>query len=153
MTWPRNFAFRNYKAAFVHCGGAPSCIYQSEERVAEWRSLGQIMSCSNLRYETPITDDKWPSSSRNVWKIGTNPLIMTTRITLTLFQSFVLQIFWRYSFANTPSFFRWGFWWRQKNFSSVQMILSTMLDGCCRIHWQNCLLYALWESVNGWTAV
>ena len=65
MTRPRNFSFRNCKAAFVQCSGAPSCIHQSEERVAEWRSLGQIMSCSNLRYETLLTDDKCSLSSRN----------------------------------------------------------------------------------------
>ena len=32
MTRPRNFSFRNSKVAFVQCGGAPSCIHQSEER-------------------------------------------------------------------------------------------------------------------------
>ncbi|QQP54242.1 Uncharacterized protein FKW44_007017, partial [Caligus rogercresseyi] len=53
-TRPRNLSFRNSKAAFVQCGGAPSYIHQSEERVAEWRSLGQIMSWSNLRYENAI---------------------------------------------------------------------------------------------------
>ena len=46
MTRLRNFSFRNSKAAFVQCSGAPSCIQQSEERLAEWRSLDQIMSCS-----------------------------------------------------------------------------------------------------------
>ena len=98
MTRSQNFSFRNSKATFVQCGGAPSCIHQSEERVAEWRSLGQIMSCSYLRYETPLTDDKWPSSSRNAWTIGTIPLIMATKfITLTSFLSFVSQIFWGFS--------------------------------------------------------
>ena len=93
MTLPRNFSFRNSEAAFVQCGGAPSCIHESEERVAEWRSLGQIMLCSNLKYETLLTDDKWPSSSRNAWTIETIPLIMAMKIiTLTSFLSFVSQI-------------------------------------------------------------
>ena len=90
MTLPRNISFRNSKAAFVKCGGAQSCIYQSEERVAEWRCLRQIISCSNLRYETLLTDDKWPLSSRNAGTIGINPLIMATEIfTVTSFISFV----------------------------------------------------------------
>ena len=70
---------------------------------------------SNLTYETPLTDDKWPSSSKNVRTIGTIPLLMATNIIiLTWFLSFVSQIFRGFSFAYPPSFFRWGFWWRQK---------------------------------------
>ena len=106
-------SFTNSKAAFVQCGGALSCIHQREERVAKWRSLGQIMSCTNLRYETPLTEDKWPSSSRNAWTIGTISLIMETKnITLASFLSFFFTDISRISFAHTPSFFRWGFWCR-----------------------------------------
>ena len=110
-----NIAKTKYFKLFVKCDGAQSCIHQREERDAEWRSLGQITSCSNLRYETSSTDDKGSSSSRNEWTIETIPLIMTTKIiTITSFPSFVSQIFRKFSYAHTLSFFRWGFWWRKK---------------------------------------
>ena len=76
----------------------------TEERVAEWSSLSQIMSYSNLRYETPLTESKWLSSSRNTRTIGTIPLIMATNITLSSFLSFFRGHFDDFHLP-TPSFF------------------------------------------------
>ena len=48
VTWPGNFRPSLMTRPHNFSGVAPSCIHQSEEWVAEWRSLCQIMSCSNL---------------------------------------------------------------------------------------------------------
>ena len=114
MTRPGNFSFKNSKATFVQYDGTPSCIRQSEVLVAKWCSLGQIMSCSNLSYETPLTDDKRPSSSRNVWTIGTFSLIMATKIDLNIIPIICLADIRGFLFAHTPSFFWWGFFYAGK---------------------------------------
>ena len=49
MSLPWNFSLRNVVAAYVQCGGAPSCIYHNEENNAVCLSLGQTFLYRRLK--------------------------------------------------------------------------------------------------------
>ena len=69
----------------------------------------------------------------------------------SLFLSFVLQTWWGFSSAETPSFFQRFFWWRQRNISPVHMSFSTMSGDCSRLSGQKFLRWDFWASINGQT--
>ena len=68
MTRPRNLSLTNCKAAFMQCSGAPSCTHHKEERVAVLHNnllKDHITSLSKVRWESPLTEGKFPASFMN----------------------------------------------------------------------------------------
>jgi len=111
ITRPWNLSWRKFRTSFVQFSGAPSCIHQRLERIAEKRSLGHTVSCN----KDPVTEIKCPPSCRNAWTMGVFLFTTATKIiTLRSFLLYVSQILRGFSSHQVPSFLRWGIWLRQK---------------------------------------
>ena len=75
----------------------------------------------------------------------------TNIITLRSLRLFVSTISWEFPNTQITSFLLWGFWWRQKIFSSVHMTLRTTFSGLSgsRSKKQNFIRCSLLASVKG----